>query len=113
MPAGDDRPAMAQLFAAIDHPELAEDDGFRAIEGRTAHIDALYALLAERNADAHHRRVARAPRSFDGAEWRGQRPCQGWSPTLNCADRLLMPLDHPSEARRWRGDPGPVCGDTG
>jgi crotonobetainyl-CoA:carnitine CoA-transferase CaiB-like acyl-CoA transferase len=34
------------LFAAIDRPELAEDPRYATIAGRTAHIDALYALLA-------------------------------------------------------------------
>jgi crotonobetainyl-CoA:carnitine CoA-transferase CaiB-like acyl-CoA transferase len=35
------------LFGAIDHPELADDARFRTIEGRTAHIDELYTVLAE------------------------------------------------------------------
>jgi len=37
-----------RLFAAIDRPELADDPKFCTIERRTANIDALYALLAER-----------------------------------------------------------------
>jgi crotonobetainyl-CoA:carnitine CoA-transferase CaiB-like acyl-CoA transferase len=36
------------LFAATDRPELAEDPRFATIAGRTANIDALYTLLAER-----------------------------------------------------------------
>ena len=36
------------LFAAIDCPELADDPRFSTIERRTANIDALYTLLAER-----------------------------------------------------------------
>src|SRR5713101_8463703 len=36
------------LFAAIDRPELADDPRFATIERRTANIDALYTLLAER-----------------------------------------------------------------
>jgi crotonobetainyl-CoA:carnitine CoA-transferase CaiB-like acyl-CoA transferase len=36
------------LFAAIDLPDLADDPRFATIAGRTANIDALYTLLAER-----------------------------------------------------------------
>jgi crotonobetainyl-CoA:carnitine CoA-transferase CaiB-like acyl-CoA transferase len=36
------------LFAAIDRPELADDPRFATIERRTANIDELYTLLAER-----------------------------------------------------------------
>ncbi len=36
------------LFAAFDRPDLADDPRFATIAGRTAHIDALYALVAER-----------------------------------------------------------------
>jgi len=36
------------LFAAIDRPDLADDPRFATIAGRTANIDALYTLLAER-----------------------------------------------------------------
>ena len=36
------------LFAAIDHPELADEPRFATIAGRTDHIDELYALLARR-----------------------------------------------------------------
>src|SRR5260221_208453 len=36
------------LFAAIDCAELADDPRFATIAGRTANIDELYALLAER-----------------------------------------------------------------
>jgi len=36
------------LFAAIDLPELADDPRFSTIERRTANIDELYTLLAER-----------------------------------------------------------------
>src|SRR5579862_4028734 len=35
------------LFAAIDRADLADDPRFATIAGRTAHIDALYALLVE------------------------------------------------------------------
>ena len=35
------------LFAAIDHPELADDPRFSTIEQRTANIHELYTLLAE------------------------------------------------------------------
>jgi crotonobetainyl-CoA:carnitine CoA-transferase CaiB-like acyl-CoA transferase len=36
------------LFAAMDCPELADDPRFATIAGRTANIDELYTLLAER-----------------------------------------------------------------
>jgi crotonobetainyl-CoA:carnitine CoA-transferase CaiB-like acyl-CoA transferase len=36
------------LFAAIDRPELADDPRYATINGRTAHIDALYVLVAEK-----------------------------------------------------------------
>jgi crotonobetainyl-CoA:carnitine CoA-transferase CaiB-like acyl-CoA transferase len=36
------------LFAAIDRADLARDPRFATIAGRTAHIDELYTLLAER-----------------------------------------------------------------
>jgi crotonobetainyl-CoA:carnitine CoA-transferase CaiB-like acyl-CoA transferase len=36
------------LFAAIDFPQLADDPRFSTIERRTANIDELYTLLAER-----------------------------------------------------------------
>src|SRR5713226_1315845 len=36
------------LFAAIDFPQLADDPRFSRIERRTANIDELYTLLAER-----------------------------------------------------------------
>jgi crotonobetainyl-CoA:carnitine CoA-transferase CaiB-like acyl-CoA transferase len=36
------------LFAAIDCPELADDPRFATIAGRTANIDELYTMLAER-----------------------------------------------------------------
>jgi crotonobetainyl-CoA:carnitine CoA-transferase CaiB-like acyl-CoA transferase len=36
------------LFAAIDCPELADDPRFSTIERRTANIDELYTLLADR-----------------------------------------------------------------
>ncbi|HLY46791.1 MAG TPA: CoA transferase [Stellaceae bacterium] len=36
------------LFAAIERADLAEDPRFATIAGRTAHIDELYTLLAER-----------------------------------------------------------------
>jgi crotonobetainyl-CoA:carnitine CoA-transferase CaiB-like acyl-CoA transferase len=35
------------LFGAIDHPEMADDPRYATIVGRTQHIDALYALIAE------------------------------------------------------------------
>ncbi len=38
------------LFAAIDCPELADDPRFATIERRTANIDELYTLLADRMA---------------------------------------------------------------
>ncbi|HEV2185864.1 MAG TPA: CoA transferase, partial [Stellaceae bacterium] len=34
------------LFGAVGHPELAEDDRFNTIAARTAHIDELYEWLA-------------------------------------------------------------------
>src|SRR5436190_15194368 len=39
------------LFAAMDCPELADDPRFATIAGRTANIDELYTLLAERMRD--------------------------------------------------------------
>jgi crotonobetainyl-CoA:carnitine CoA-transferase CaiB-like acyl-CoA transferase len=36
------------LFRAIDRPEMADDPRYATIIGRTEHIDALYALIAER-----------------------------------------------------------------
>ena len=35
-----------RLFAALGRPELAQDDRFARLEGRTANIDALYEILA-------------------------------------------------------------------
>src|SRR5437588_243186 len=49
------------LFAAIDHPELADDPRFSTIEQRTANIHELYTLLAE---SMRHRSTA---------EWRARR----------------------------------------
>jgi crotonobetainyl-CoA:carnitine CoA-transferase CaiB-like acyl-CoA transferase len=37
-----------RLFAAIDRPELTEDERFATIAGRTDHIDELYTLVIER-----------------------------------------------------------------
>src|SRR5438552_18006990 len=48
------------LFAAIDHPELADDPRFSTIEQRTANIHKLYTLLAE------------CMRHRSTAEWRGR-----------------------------------------
>lgn len=48
------------LFAAIDLPQLADDPRFSTIGGRTANIDELYTLLAERM------------RSRTAAEWRAR-----------------------------------------
>jgi crotonobetainyl-CoA:carnitine CoA-transferase CaiB-like acyl-CoA transferase len=48
------------LFVAIDRPDMAEDPRFATIAGRTAHIDELYTLLAERM------------RLRTTAEWRAQ-----------------------------------------
>ncbi len=48
------------LFAAIDCSEMADDPRFSTIAGRTANIDALYTLLAERM------------RERATAEWRGR-----------------------------------------
>ena len=48
------------LFAAIDHPELADDPRFSTIEQRTANIHELYMLLAE---SMRHRSTA---------EWRAR-----------------------------------------
>jgi crotonobetainyl-CoA:carnitine CoA-transferase CaiB-like acyl-CoA transferase len=39
------------LFAAMDCPDLADDPRFATIAGRTANIDELYTLLAERMQD--------------------------------------------------------------
>jgi crotonobetainyl-CoA:carnitine CoA-transferase CaiB-like acyl-CoA transferase len=36
------------LFAAIDRPDLADDPRYTTIAGRTAHIDELYRMVAER-----------------------------------------------------------------
>lgn len=36
------------LFAAMDYPELGDDPRFATIAGRTANIDALYTIVAER-----------------------------------------------------------------
>ena len=36
------------LFAAIDRPELADDPRYATINSRTAHIDELYTLVAEK-----------------------------------------------------------------
>jgi len=48
------------LFAAIDFPDLADDARFSTIERRTANIDELYTLLAERM------------RTRSTAEWRAR-----------------------------------------
>jgi crotonobetainyl-CoA:carnitine CoA-transferase CaiB-like acyl-CoA transferase len=85
------------LFAAIDCPELADDPRFSTIERRTANIDELYTLLAERI------------RSRTTAEWRARLdefdvPSGG----VNDLEGLLadpylretgffQPLQHPSE----------------
>jgi len=51
------------LFAAMDCPELADDPRFATIAGRTANIDELYTLLAERM------------RERTTAEWRRRLDC--------------------------------------
>ena len=41
-------PQWVRLFAALGMPELARDPRFADLAGRTAHIDALYAIVAGR-----------------------------------------------------------------
>jgi crotonobetainyl-CoA:carnitine CoA-transferase CaiB-like acyl-CoA transferase len=87
------------LFAAIDHPELAEDERFRAIEGRTAHIDALYALLAERMLTRTTAEWRERLDAFDVPNG-GVNDLPGLvaDPYLH-ETGFFMPLDHPSEGK--------------
>jgi crotonobetainyl-CoA:carnitine CoA-transferase CaiB-like acyl-CoA transferase len=85
------------LFRAIDRPEMAEDSRFATIAGRTAHIDELYTLLAERM------------RTRTTAEWRARLdahdvPSGGVNDLKGLvADPYLRdtgffhPVEHPSE----------------
>ena len=87
------------LFEAMDCPELGDDPRFATIAGRTANIDALYTIVAERM----RRRTTR--------EWRTRldrfdvpngvvNDLAGLiaDPYLN-ETGFFQPLDHPSEGR--------------
>ncbi len=85
------------LFAAMDCPELGEDPRFSTISGRTANIDALYTIVAERM------------RLGTTAEWRARLDrCDVPNGVVNdlagvIADPYLndtgffRPIEHPSE----------------
>ena len=85
------------LFAAIDFPELADDPRFATIERRTANIDELYTLLAERM------------RTRTTAEWRTRldrfdvpngvvNDLEGLLADTYLRDTgFFVPVDHPSE----------------
>ena len=85
------------LFAALDRAELADDPRYATLAGRTAHIDALYALVAD------------CMRARTTAEWRARLDAQdvpngGVNDLAGLlADPYLrdggffVPVEHPSE----------------
>ncbi len=87
------------LFAAIERPELADDPRFATIERRTANIDELYTLLAERlltRSTAEWR--ARLDR-FDVPNG-GVNDLQGLLADPYLRDTgFFQPVEHPSEGR--------------
>ena len=102
------------LFAAMDCPELADDERFATIGGRTANIDELYTMLAER---MRRRTTAEWRERLDAvrrAERRRQRPRRACSPTrISNETGFFERVEHPTEGKiADDGDPGQLFRDA-
>ena len=107
LPAGDDRPAVAQPVRRDRPARLADDPRFATIAGRTANIDELYTLLAERMRLRTTAEWRERLDRFDVPNGGRQRPRRPRRRPLSERNRLF-PAGRASDRRTDRddGDPG-------